>query len=119
MNKKNVNKNKNGDKQHNIGKMDIKHISGNLNSDDLYALPNKRHQPDDFGKVQEIVSDEEEDEEAEEDNEEKGNKESVEGIEEKDANKDLPFGWEKHEGIFFSYIFPTGSHHFCMYYVCM
>lgn len=75
--------------------MDIKHISGNLNSDDLYALPNKR-QHDDSGKVQEVATDEEE----EEDSEEKGNKESIEGIEEKDANKDLPFGWEKHEGRF-------------------
>lgn len=30
--------------------------------------------------------------------EEKGKKEDVDGFEDKDANKDLPPGWEKHEG---------------------
>lgn len=82
---------------------DIKHISGNLNADDLYAIPNKRkhqkHNNDSGtdnggggdGKVCEISS-------ADEDDEEKGKKEDIDGIEDKDANKDLPPGWEKHEG---------------------
>lgn len=30
--------------------------------------------------------------------EEKGKKEDIDGFEDKDANKDLPPGWEKHEG---------------------
>lgn len=30
--------------------------------------------------------------------EEKGGKEESDGFEDKDANKDLPPGWEKHEG---------------------
>lgn len=72
----------------------IKHISGDLNSDDLYALPNKRKHHDGDGKVYEIGSEEEcEDEE-------KGGKEESDGFEDKDANKDLPPGWEKHEGWF-------------------
>lgn len=63
----------------------------------MYAIPNKRKHPkhnnDDGlgdGKVSEIGS-------ADED-EEKGKKEDIDGIEDKDANKDLPPGWEKHEG---------------------
>ncbi len=73
----------------------IKHISGDLNSDDLYALPNKRKHNDGDGKVYEIGSEEEcEDEE-------KGGKEESDGFEDKDANKDLPPGWEKHEGLFY------------------
>lgn len=80
---------------------DIKHISGNLNTEDLYAIPNKRkHQKrndgggvDGDGKVYEIGSAEEDD-----DDEEKGKNEDVDGFEDKDANKDLPPGWEKHEG---------------------
>lgn len=78
----------------------IKHISGYLNSDDLYALPNKRKE-NTINRVEEAYSDEE--------NfcEEKGKIEETEGFEDKDANKDLPPGWEKHEGklnekIFFS-----------------
>lgn len=67
----------------------IKHISGTLNSDDLYALPNKRR--DDTVNVYEIASDEEERDERCDRN---SNKDS---IEEKDSNKDLPYGWEKHE----------------------
>ncbi|XP_037033471.1 protein Fe65 homolog isoform X4 [Bradysia coprophila] len=69
----------------------IKHISGDLNSDDLYALPNKRKHHDGDGKVYEIGSEEECEEE------EKGGKEESDGFEDKDANKDLPPGWEKHE----------------------
>lgn len=66
----------------------IKYVVGKLNSQDLYALPSKRH-----GKaniVQEAVSD---DEEKCDGSERKGKDTS----EEKDLNKDLPFGWEKHE----------------------
>lgn len=82
---------------------DIKHISGTLNSDDLYALPNKRKQPQnrDDGQVYEIGSDEEGNSNGKDDDdcdEEKGKKDSIDGIEDKDRNKDLPFGWEKHEG---------------------
>ena len=80
---------------------DIKYISGDLNSDDLYALPNKRKVDDACGggdneKIYEIYSEEEDDNDDE--NEEKGKSDSIDGIEDKDANKDLPFGWEKHEG---------------------
>lgn len=72
----------------------IKHVSGNLNADDLYALPNKRHTSKSTdkheSKVYEIASDEEEKDECD-------NKNSNDSIEDKDENKDLPFGWEKHE----------------------
>lgn len=81
----------------------IKYIAGDLNSSDLYALPSKKGQQGRGGnctdeKVMELssattvasVDDEEE-------GEEKGRQEDVEGIDEKDANKDLPPGWEKHE----------------------
>lgn len=76
----------------------IKHVSGNLNADDLYALPNKRSTskstPGDIdkndSKVHEIASDEE-------DKDVCDNKHLNDSIEDKDANKDLPFGWEKHE----------------------
>ncbi|XP_055694424.1 protein Fe65 homolog isoform X2 [Lutzomyia longipalpis] len=73
----------------------IRHISGTMNSNDLYALPNKRkdslHESREYAQagVQDIDDDEEE--------VEKGRKEEIEGIEDKDANKDLPPGWEKHE----------------------
>lgn len=67
----------------------IKHISGTLNSDDLYALPNKHR--DNTAKVSEIASDEED---RDEHFDCKSNEDS---IEEKDSNKDLPCGWEKHE----------------------
>lgn len=70
-----------------------------MNSDDLYALPNKRKHHDGDGKVYEIGSEEEcEDEE-------KGGKEESDGFEDKDANKDLPPGWEKHEGWCDNFIF--------------
>lgn len=75
----------------------IKYISGNLNSDDLYALPNKRKQ----NNVNELSAEDEQNvavNEIDDDEEEKGRKEDIEGIEDKDANKDLPPGWEKHEG---------------------
>lgn len=74
----------------------IKHVSGDLNADDLYALPNKRSTAKSASandktesKVYEVASDEEKDE--------CDNKHANETIEDKDANKDLPFGWEKHE----------------------
>lgn len=67
----------------------IKHISGTLNSDDLYALPNKHR--DNAAKVCEVASDEEE---RDEHYDRQSNEDS---IEEKDSNKDLPHGWEKHE----------------------
>lgn len=92
----------------------IKHFSGKLNADDLYALPNKRklmHASNGDGsgcdglaledgggiagggadKVHESTSADEDDA----DNEEKG---KLEEVEDKDASKDLPPGWEKHEG---------------------
>lgn len=89
---------------------DIKHVSGDLNADDLYALPNKRsasksansaggavvnnnkssNDKQDECKVYEVASDDEYKDEYD-------NKHSSDSIEDKDANKDLPFGWEKHE----------------------
>lgn len=73
----------------------IKHVSGDLNADDLYALPNKRSTiksaDKNESKVYEVASDEEEKDECDNKNAES------ESIEDKDANKDLPFGWEKHE----------------------
>lgn len=72
----------------------IRHISGNMNSNDLYALPNKRK-----GSFSNAVKVEEDVTEDDEEEFEKGRKEEVEGIEDKDANKDLPPGWEKHEGV--------------------
>lgn len=72
----------------------IKHVSGDLNADDLYALPNKRSTTKlvdkNESKVHEVASDEEEKDECD-------NKHASETIEDKDENKDLPFGWEKHE----------------------
>lgn len=75
----------------------IKYIAGDINSD-LYALPTKKSQARGectTDKVKECSAAEDGHEEEEE--EEKGKQEDVEGIEEKDANKDLPPGWEKHE----------------------
>lgn len=95
----------------------IKHISGNVNADDLYALPSKRKlqttncdgtktttsTDECIGgggggggagghlQVNESTSADEDDA----DNEEKG---KAEEMEDKDASKDLPPGWEKHEG---------------------
>lgn len=93
----------NSDSNKNAHADDIKHVSGDLNADDLYALPNKRSLPKsdaitaatnnrsctdktDDCKVYEVASDDEYD-----------NKNSSDSIEDKDANTDLPFGWEKHE----------------------
>lgn len=70
---------------------DIKHISGVLNVDDLYALPNKNRNKNrvaDADVVPECTS-------SDEGGDEKGGHEDAE---DKDANKDLPPGWEKHEG---------------------
>lgn len=77
---------------------DIRHISGTLNSDDLYALPNKKSQFDNASNVYEIGSDEEDNETDGEYGEEKGKRDSIDGVEDKDGDKDLPYGWEKHEG---------------------
>lgn len=82
----------------------IKYISGDLNADDLYAVPNKANRETD-AKVKEKSGHRQvgrdgavEVAEAEpEDEEEKGKQEDIEGVEDKDANKDLPPGWEKHE----------------------
>lgn len=60
-----------------------------MNSDDLYALPNK--QRENTTNVYEIASDEEEQDEH------CDRKTNDDSIEEKDSNKDLPYGWEKHE----------------------
>lgn len=90
----------------------IKYMAGNLNSEDLYALPNKRsnnsnHKKNDETneKVKEARASDGEDDDNVKDNdkndEEKGKKEEIEGIEDKDGTKDLPPGWEKHEGMFF------------------
>lgn len=65
----------------------IRHISGTLHSDDLYALPNKHR--NNTANVYEVPSDEE-------DRDELGKHNEI-SIEEKDLNSDLPYGWEKHE----------------------
>lgn len=72
-----------------VNTSNIKYISGTLNSNDLYALPNK--QRDDAAKVCEIASDDGDDDDH------CDNLSNEDSIEEKDSNKDLPFGWEKHE----------------------
>lgn len=64
---------------------EIRRIRGQKNENDLYALPNKKRD-----QVAEVSIEED-------DEEEKGKKEVVEGIEDKDMNKDIPVGWEKHE----------------------
>lgn len=71
----------------------IKHVAGDLNADDLYALPNKRNAQKsgakhESSKVNEVASDEEDKDDCDNSND---------SIEDKDINKDLPFGWEKHE----------------------
>ena len=84
-------------KKSELMKTSIKYIAGDLNSD-LYALPTKKQAaPED--KIKECTATDEVGHGAEEEDEgeEKGKQEDVEGIEEKDANKDLPPGWEKHE----------------------
>ncbi|XP_065086001.1 protein Fe65 homolog isoform X2 [Ochlerotatus camptorhynchus] len=67
---------------------EIKHIAGTLNSNDLYAIPNKKKKP----RVGEVPPEDED-----EDEEEKGKQEDIEAIEDKDKTNDLPPGWEKHE----------------------
>lgn len=77
----------------------IKYIAGDLNSD-LYALPTKKQPPVAAEDKIKECSAAEDGEGLEDDGEEeeKGKQEQdVEGIEEKDTNKDLPPGWEKHE----------------------
>uniref|UniRef100_A0A182MP04 PID domain-containing protein n=1 Tax=Anopheles culicifacies TaxID=139723 RepID=A0A182MP04_9DIPT len=84
--------------EHGEKTQEIQHIPGTLNSDDLYALPNKRKQSE-VGEVppeEEDVDDEELDKDGLE-GEEKGKREDIEAIEDKDKTKDLPPGWEKHE----------------------
>lgn len=82
--------------------------------DDLYAVPMKRkHQKqnvcigggvDGDGKIYEMddpAADEDEndvDDDDDDDGEEKGKTEDANGFDDKDENKDLPPGWEKHEG---------------------
>ncbi|XP_050093460.1 protein Fe65 homolog isoform X2 [Anopheles aquasalis] len=94
--------------EHGEKAQEIQHIPGTLNSDDLYALPNKRkqqqQQQQEEGSVVGEVPSEEEDEEGAnrvgdegEEGDEKGKREDIEAIEEKDKTKDLPPGWEKHE----------------------
>lgn len=102
-----VKANNDSNKDDNAYADDIKHVSGDLNADDLYALPNKRTtsksantgsgnnnksctDKNDDCKVYEVSSDDEYKDEYD-------NKHSSDSIEDKDANKDLPFGWEKHE----------------------
>ncbi|KFB41666.1 hypothetical protein ZHAS_00009292 [Anopheles sinensis] len=79
---------------------EIQHIPGTLNSDDLYALPNKRKQAE-VGEVppeEDDADDEDPDRQGETDErDEKGKREDIEAIEDKDKTKDLPPGWEKHE----------------------
>lgn len=80
--------------------------------DDLYAVPMKRkHQKqnvctgggvDGDGKMYEMdPADEDEDDDNDDDGEEKGKTEDANGFDDKDENKDLPPGWEKHEGMCF------------------
>lgn len=91
-----TNKHANGDDENILTSVNanIKHVSGNLNAEDLYALPNKQRSAQKIDsnecKVYEITSDEE-------DKDECDNKNLNDSIEDKDENKDLPFGWEKHE----------------------
>lgn len=80
---------------------EIQYIPGNLNTEDLYALPNKRKNCD-GNNVYEVESYEEDIEPNDEDgyDEEKGKAESIDGIIDKDIDNDLPFGWEKHQGMY-------------------
>ncbi|XP_035794828.1 protein Fe65 homolog isoform X2 [Anopheles albimanus] len=89
--------------EHGEKAQEIQHIPGTLNSDDLYALPNKRKQQEAVvGEVPPEEDDVDEEganrraDEVEEGNE-NGKREDIEAIEEKDKTKDLPPGWEKHE----------------------
>lgn len=90
--------------EHGEKAQEIQHIPGTLNSDDLYALPNKRKQQE--AVVGEVPPEEDDvDEEGAnrradevEEGDENGKREDIEAIEEKDKTKDLPPGWEKHEG---------------------
>lgn len=74
-------------------KTEIRHIKGDMNENDLYALPNKKRE-----EIEELEAEEERAMCCDDDEEEKGKQEDIECIEDKDANKDLPPGWEKHEG---------------------
>lgn len=65
-----------------------------MNENDLYALPNKKRE-----EIEELEAEEERAMCCVDDEEEKGKQEDIECIEDKDANKDLPPGWEKHEGM--------------------
>uniref|UniRef100_A0A336L526 CSON003423 protein n=1 Tax=Culicoides sonorensis TaxID=179676 RepID=A0A336L526_CULSO len=71
---------------------EIRHIKGNMNEIDLYALPNKKRE-----EIEELEAKVEHAMCCDDDEEEKGKQEDIECIEDKDANKDLPPGWEKHE----------------------
>lgn len=66
----------------------IKYVVGKINSHDLYALPNKYMLK--TNNVQEAISDDEE-------KYDRSERKSKDSFEDKDLNKDLPFGWEKHE----------------------
>ncbi|XP_058054788.1 protein Fe65 homolog [Anopheles bellator] len=80
--------------EHGEKAQEIQHIPGTLNSDDLYALPNKRKQQEAVG---EVPSEEDDDEDETADKDKNGRREDIEAIEDKDKTKDLPPGWEKHE----------------------
>ena len=86
--------------EHGEKTQEIQHIPGTLNSDDLYALPNKRKQTE-VGEVppeEDDADDDEPDGDGARDGEEKGKREDIDAIEDKDKTNDLPPGWEKHEG---------------------
>ncbi|XP_055838849.1 protein Fe65 homolog isoform X2 [Episyrphus balteatus] len=76
-----------------IGNPTTKYISGNINSEILRALRNKKFEKSNFGLISDALSDKK----YAYYNEEEINCTLLEGIEEKDRNKDLPMGWEKHE----------------------
>ncbi|XP_040162808.1 protein Fe65 homolog isoform X2 [Anopheles arabiensis] len=85
--------------EHGEKTQEIQHIPGTLNSDDLYALPNKRKQTE-VGEVppeEDDADDDEPDGDGARDGEEKGKREDIDAIEDKDKTNDLPPGWEKHE----------------------
>ncbi|XP_041780693.1 protein Fe65 homolog isoform X3 [Anopheles merus] len=85
--------------EHGEKTQEIQHIPGTLNSDDLYAVPNKRKQTE-VGEVppeEDDADDDEPDGDGARDGEEKGKREDIDAIEDKDKTNDLPPGWEKHE----------------------
>ncbi|XP_055919850.1 protein Fe65 homolog [Eupeodes corollae] len=71
----------------------MKYISGNINSDILNVLKNKKLENCNFGLINDALTEKEHAYK----NEKETNCESLEGVEEKDKNSDLPIGWEKHE----------------------